>query len=260
MFSLAGLQKGLRSTLDLMGGSSNQKTSTENTSTSATVPEKHGDHTAEDATTKPQGKKRLNILKKKAFIMFIEDENLQQFSKDNNTDVTSNKNNSGNNNLKKSKSNHPASTSPRNEPESPYHPIEPVPTSLIKKPYWQLRCIERSIKTGGFLSPDLFLPKQAWDQSHLKIAGYSAKMSAFQAIHLLLTEIQVTFSEIASTSPDKIYNIVSNLVEEFRGIQNQLTQPFSFVPAVAMTHAPAEDSEEAEAQVRYLSYAYVYNS
>lgn len=214
MFSLAGLQKGLRSTFDMMGGSGTQKHATE---TSAAGVNESGEIIEES-----QGKKRLNILKKKAFIMFTEDENLRQYSSSNKVG------------------------------DSPYAPMEPIPTSIFKKPYWQLRCIETTMKTGGFLNPDLFLPKQAWDQSHLKIAGYSAKMSAFQAILLLLNEVQLTFSEITSTSPDKIYNTVSNLVEEFRGIQNQLTQPFSFIPAVTVTNPPAEDSEEAEAQVSNL--------
>lgn len=36
------------------------------------------------------------------------------------------------------------------------------PRSLLRRPYWELRVLCRTIMEGGFISPRIFIPKGMW--------------------------------------------------------------------------------------------------
>ena len=51
--------------------------------------------------------------------------------------------------------------------------FEQPPTAMARVPYWQMRAIAVSIKSGGYLSPTLYAPRMMWLQSGSKFAGKS---------------------------------------------------------------------------------------
>lgn len=119
---------------------------------------------------------------------------------------------------------------------------EPCPSLLIKRPFWNLRLIANSILYGGFLSDSVYMPKSAWLQHSLKFPGYAAKISAYQAILSLTSELQVLNIDGSLSNIEHINNMVTNAVEELHGIQNQLANPFPFIAEVKLKVSADETS------------------
>jgi hypothetical protein len=112
--------------------------------------------------------------------------------------------------------------------------FEECPKSLIRRPCWQMRLIERSITSGGYLNQSLFLPKIAWHQYNIKFPGYSAKINSFQSIAHFAAKIQ-SFNLAVDRSFDTLENLfitLSSIVDEFKMIQNQLSKAFGFIKEI----------------------------
>jgi len=62
----------------------------------------------------------------------------------------------------------------------------PEPENSLRRPFWQLLLIQRTITSGGFLNPKLYVPRLAWEQYGAHVNGLSTKMTAFEAVLSLL--------------------------------------------------------------------------
>jgi len=49
--------------------------------------------------------------------------------------------------------------------------FEPPPSAMTRVPFWQMRAISSSIKSGGFLTPNLYVPRMVWFQPGAKFSG-----------------------------------------------------------------------------------------
>ena len=110
------------------------------------------------------------------------------------------------------------------------------PDEVVRRPFWQLKLVENSIRKGGPISSTFFLSKTAWFQPNVKLAGYAAKLSAYQAILMLLNDVQninVYLDHTSLAYLQKAHTLISNVIDEFHNIQNQLAKPLPFIPEVS---------------------------
>lgn len=121
---------------------------------------------------------------------------------------------------------------------------ESPPSSTIKTSYWQLRIIANTIDDGGYLTPNLYVPKNLWTQYGVKFSGLSAKTAAFQTIisnlnsHLCILDLPLGNEDTINDENTQL-NLLQNLrnahaalksiLEEFNNLQNQLSKPFPFI-------------------------------
>lgn len=45
---------------------------------------------------------------------------------------------------------------------------EPEPDNTLRRPYWVLRLLRRTVTFGGYLTPRLYVPKNVWEQDGAK--------------------------------------------------------------------------------------------
>ena len=108
------------------------------------------------------------------------------------------------------------------------------PSEIVKRPYWQLNLIHKSIVEGSFMNENIYLPKTLWMQHSIKLSGVAAKTSAFNAIISLIQNENTQHLTISNdvTIIEKISLSIMIMLEEFYVIQNQLSKPFSFIPEI----------------------------
>lgn len=118
------------------------------------------------------------------------------------------------------------------------------PHLVVKRPYWQMRLIYNSIRQGGFISENIYLPKPIWSQHSLKLSGVAAKTTAFTAI---ISLVQNESFDIVNNilGLEKLNLTIVLALEEFYSIQNQLWKPFPFIPEIAAVN----ESESSSVQV-----------
>lgn len=140
--------------------------------------------------------------------------------------------------------------------DSEFGELEKPPASLAGVPYWQLRLINRTIRTGGYLSPTLYVPPVIWTQVGVKFSGLQAKTTAFQNIvsitntHLSYLKMPPVVDAAQSMTADMMTDIISKITaafaamklihEDFVHLQNQLSKPFPFIKEVVLQ----EESKE----------------
>ena len=122
--------------------------------------------------------------------------------------------------------------------------FESPPSAMNRVPYWQLRAISTSIKSGGFLSPALYVPRMVWLQPGAKFSALSMKQGAFEHImsltdkHIAPLLLQSDLANLNATS-----GAFAQLVTELGMIQNDLAKPFNFiseVPIVETLRSPTK--------------------
>lgn len=126
------------------------------------------------------------------------------------------------------------------------------PESVIKLPFWQLRFIHKSIKSGSFLTPSVFIPANVWSQTGVKFCGLSIKTSAFQAIITMIKDVDFIDDENSdkSRSSASLTVFLSLLNSTYEGLivmQNQLSKPFLFIKEVP--HDESSKSNVIKGQV-----------
>jgi hypothetical protein len=78
--------------------------------------------------------------------------------------------------------------------------FEEAPRSMLLMPYWQLRCVCKSLWYGAFLHTDLFLPRQAWEQDGMRFSGINVKIAAFRDFCNILDERVVPLVSLPSNA------------------------------------------------------------
>lgn len=125
------------------------------------------------------------------------------------------------------------------------------PTSAVECPYWQLRIIQETILTGGYITPNVYIPKVMWTQIGLKFSGLSAKSIAFQNIIQILTTnttnlqppdslidtLKENMGDEAVISEVSIQfqaasSCMKNIYDDVIALQNHLSKPFPFIKEV----------------------------
>jgi len=60
--------------------------------------------------------------------------------------------------------------------------IEPQPPTSLHKPYWLMRILLKSMTSGGYVTPTLYVPRVVWYQRNVRCQAYSLKMNACSSI------------------------------------------------------------------------------
>jgi hypothetical protein len=70
-------------------------------------------------------------------------------------------------------------------PESP-------PNDPYLKPFWLMNLLERTMTTGGYLTPKLFIPRHLWLQGNVKLTSVDAKISSCEVVSTCLEKLAKT--------------------------------------------------------------------
>lgn len=106
--------------------------------------------------------------------------------------------------------------------------------SIMRLPYGVLRAVRQTVEGGGYLTSNVFVPKQVWKQFGVKLSGVSTKMSVFgQLIQLIEEHIEtLCFPEDDPDSVALIQQQFRAFITETQQLQNHLSKPFPFIREV----------------------------
>ncbi len=117
------------------------------------------------------------------------------------------------------------------------------PPSQLELIYWQLKNIKRTIETGGYLTKEIFIPKNVWTQADVKFSGVSNKMNAFEMIvKLITTYVDTLYLYQDEDSLNLASDAFQLIVEDLIPLQNQLSKSFSYIKEIPTS--PGKGTEE----------------
>ncbi|CAG8444760.1 16863_t:CDS:2 [Funneliformis mosseae] len=93
--------------------------------------------------------------------------------------------------------------------------FEPSPNDLHLNPFWLMKLLERTMTTGGYLTPKLFIPRNLWLQGHVKLAAIDTKISSCEVVSTCLMKLTKT-----------TFNDMDNLA---KGLQNSLARKLNYI-------------------------------
>ncbi|KAJ3213375.1 hypothetical protein HDU67_002957 [Dinochytrium kinnereticum] len=95
-------------------------------------------------------------------------------------------------------------------------PPEQPPKDGDRRSFWMMRLLGGSMKAGGFLTNELYVPRHVWYQSGAKFVAIETKFNACESIHMSLKRfIDVDVGQI---------NVVGQLLEEFESLLDGIRQ------------------------------------
>jgi hypothetical protein len=78
---------------------------------------------------------------------------------------------------------------------------EPPPSDIRLKPFWLMKLLERTMTTGGYLTPKLFIPQYLWLQGHVKLTAIDTKMSSCEVVSNCLEKLEkISFNDLDKLS------------------------------------------------------------
>ena len=103
---------------------------------------------------------------------------------------------------------------------------EICPSSVIVRPYWLMETLHKSITSGTFITPQVYLPKEAWTQQNTKLSNGLAKISVCVPVYELITKIRIAQE---SGNVDEIKKVLSETNSKLIYIQSYLSGLLDFV-------------------------------
>ncbi|KAJ3106595.1 60S ribosomal protein L17 [Phlyctochytrium planicorne] len=96
---------------------------------------------------------------------------------------------------------------------------EPPPRDGDRRAFWLMRLLANSMKNGGFLTNELYVPRHVWYQSGAKFVAIEAKFNACESIHIALKRfIDVDMNQVQQ---------IAQLLEEFESLTDNIRQTLS---------------------------------
>jgi len=102
-------------------------------------------------------------------------------------------------------------------PESP-------PANLNFKPYWLMRILAKTIQSGGYLTPKIYITTSVWFQDGMKFAALNSKLENLSALNDQLLRIK----DFSPDDPEGIKEF-ELLVPLLTHIQNNLSKHLYFI-------------------------------
>ncbi|GAM22577.1 hypothetical protein SAMD00019534_057520 [Acytostelium subglobosum LB1] len=112
-----------------------------------------------------------------------------------------------------------------------------VPAFASYKPFWLMRVLSKTITTGAYLTPKLYIPKAVWQQTGCKILAITAKIQSLVELQEYLAKLK-TLSTKESDMPfdrknmDTIAKETDIFCSQLDIIQNALHFHLSFIPEI----------------------------
>ena len=86
---------------------------------------------------------------------------------------------------------------------------------------------------GGYVTPNIYVPKSVWSQRDFKYTGLSFKVAAFEQIYVMLTTtITPLEKSLDKTSLEYLLRTFVDFSDGLLVIQNNLSKPFPFIHEV----------------------------
>ncbi|CAG8524805.1 625_t:CDS:2 [Acaulospora colombiana] len=102
---------------------------------------------------------------------------------------------------------------------------EPPPKDIHLRPFWLMRLLERTMTTGGYLTPKLYIPCNLWLQGHAKLTAIDTKISSCDVVlNCLIRLSKTSIDDIANLSRE--LEGIESIIE---GLQNSLARKLSYV-------------------------------
>jgi hypothetical protein len=60
---------------------------------------------------------------------------------------------------------------------------EAPPASVHLRPFWFMRILSKSIQSGGYITPKLYVPKAVWFQAGAKLSSIQTKTASWETIN-----------------------------------------------------------------------------
>ncbi|EFA77645.1 microtubule interacting and transport domain-containing protein [Heterostelium album PN500] len=70
-------------------------------------------------------------------------------------------------------------------------PTDPVPAFASYKPFWLMRVLSKTITTGAYLTPKLYIPKSVWQQTGCKMLAITIKIQSLMELQESLSKLKV---------------------------------------------------------------------
>ncbi|CAI2163092.1 5909_t:CDS:2 [Funneliformis geosporum] len=103
--------------------------------------------------------------------------------------------------------------------------FEPTPNDLHLNPFWLMKKLERTMTTGGYLTPKLFIPRNLWLQGHVKLVAIDTKMSSCEVVSTCLMKLsKTTYNDM-----DKLAKELECIDPILEGLQNSLARKLNYV-------------------------------
>ncbi|CAG8611927.1 12720_t:CDS:2 [Gigaspora margarita] len=99
------------------------------------------------------------------------------------------------------------------------------PNDVHLKPFWLMRLLERTMTTGGYLTPKLYIPRNLWLQGHAKLASIDAKISSCDVVLNCLLKL----SKTSVDDMDVLMKVLEGIEPIIEGLQNSLARKLSYV-------------------------------
>lgn len=102
---------------------------------------------------------------------------------------------------------------------------EPIPEKTYLIPYWIMRLFLKSMTTGVYITPRVYVPKVVWFQQNVKIEYCSMKLGACSPIleHFQMLR-RCTLSET-----NAIYAELQNFTDKLNLVQNRFAQSLPYI-------------------------------
>lgn len=118
---------------------------------------------------------------------------------------------------------------------------EAEPDNVLRRPFWILKLIRTTITKGGFITPNLHVPRLVWEQWGAKFSGLSIKTNAYEAILILLVDRILPLELLQGVNGDGQVEVrkAKQALQVFVGVrkdldelQNNLSRPFPCIREV----------------------------
>jgi len=110
--------------------------------------------------------------------------------------------------------------------ESPIGPIpERPPSSPLFRPFWLMRIIRKTIQSGGYLTPTIYVPKNVWYQPGAKFSAINTKIASCETINETILKLKEFWMEDSEVIAKELELFCSQLTQ----LQNSLAKVLLFI-------------------------------
>lgn len=68
--------------------------------------------------------------------------------------------------------------------------LDPIPAFPSYKPFWLMRVLSKTIKSGAYLTPRLYIPKSIWQQTGCKFTAVETKIKSLEVLQECLQNLK----------------------------------------------------------------------
>jgi hypothetical protein len=105
---------------------------------------------------------------------------------------------------------------------------EPPPACTMYRPYWLMRILLKTIQAGGYLTPQIYIPKSLWFQSGIKFSEINTKIVSCSAINESLIKLKIL--NINNENENILLKELENFNNQLGKIQNSLSKFLPYIP------------------------------